>query len=163
MDLNKIHIDLSLVLYKRGSVKELLSPYELKCLESKIEKNHWDEDTVIEYLHRLLKENITDCLGPEDFLDSNVIIETDPYIVKAMELMNMSQVDAQVLLIEKDYKYPGCWVNDIANALHNLKCNASDYYGLVLDAYYVRNYEQNKEIPGWSNLVEVLENYYDSL
>ena len=114
-------------------------------------------------LYRYLKENIADLLDSSDFLDANVIVESDPYIIKAMELMSTSQRHAEVLLVDRDYKYPGCWVNDIANALKGLECKAEDYNILVWDAYFMRNYEINSKVPGWAHLADVLENYYDTL
>lgn len=163
IDINNLYVDLDLVLNKRAKLSNLLTPYELEQLKRKCEKNHWNDDTIIASIHRYLKENISDLLDNSDFIDANVIIESDPYIIKAMELMAISQRHAEVLLVDKDYKYPGCWVNDITNALKGLECEDYQYESLVWDAYFVRNYDVNKEIPGWTNLVEVLENYYDTL
>ena len=163
IDINNLYVDLDLVLNKRTKLSNLLTPYELEQLKDKFEKNHWDDNTIIANIHRYLKENIADLLDNSDFVDANVIIESDPYIIKAMELMAMSQHHAEVLLVDREYKYPGCWVNDIANALKELECEDHQYGCLVWDAYFVRNYDVNKEIPGWAHLVEVLENYYDTL
>jgi len=163
IDINNLYVDLDLVLNKRTKLGSLLTPYELEQLKRKFEKNHWDDATIVANIYRYLKENVSDLLDSSDFMDANVIIESDPYIIKAMELMAMSQRHAEVLLVDRDYKYPGCWVNDIANALKGLECEDHQYECLVLDAYFVRNYNVNKEIPGWAHLVEVLENYYDTL
>jgi len=163
IDINNLYVDLDLVLNKRTKLGDLLTPYELDQLKRKFEKNRSDDNTIVATIYRYLKENIADLLDNSDFIDTNVIVESDPYIIKAMELMAMSQRHAEVLLVDKEYKYPGCWVNDIANALKGLKCKDHQYACLVLDAYFVRNYNVNKEIPGWEHLVEVLENYYDSL
>lgn len=163
IDISNLYVDLDLVLNKRTKLANLLSPYELEQLKRKFEKNHWDNDTIVANVYRYLKENISDLLDNSDFIDANVIVESDPYIIKAMELMATSQRHAEVLLVDKDYKYPGCWVNDIANALKCLECKEHQYVSLVWDAYFVRNYDINKEIPGWTHLVEVLENYYDTL
>lgn len=162
IDINNIYVDLDLVLNKRAKLGNLLNPYELEELKRKFEKNHWD-DTVVENIYRYLKENIADLLDNSDFIDANIIIESDPYIIKAMELMAVSQRHAEVLLVDREYKYPGCWVNDIANALKGLECEDSQYESLVWDAYFIRNYDVNKEIPGWEHLVNVLEDYYDTL
>lgn len=163
IDINNLYVDLDLVLNKRAKLGNLLTPYEMEQLKRKFEKNHWDDDTVVASIHRYLKENIADLLDNSDFIDANIIIESDPYIIKAMELMAMSQRHAEVLLVDREYKYPGCWVNDIANALKGLECEDHQYVSLVWDAYFIRNYDVNKEIPGWTHLVEVLENYYDTL
>lgn len=163
IDINNLYVDLDLVLNKRTKLINLLTPYELEQLKNKFEKNHWDDNIIIANIHRYLKENIADLLDNSDFVDANVTIESDPYIIKAMELMAMSQRHAEVLLVDREYKYPGCWVNDIANALKGLECEDHQYACLVWDAYFVRNYDVNKEIPGWTHLVEVLENYYDTL
>lgn len=163
IDINNLYVDLDLVLNKRTRLDNLLTPYELEQLKRKFEKNHWDDNTILESVYRYLKENIADLLDNSDFMDANVIVESDPYIIKAMELMSMSQRHAEVLLVDKAYKYPGCWVNDISNALKKLDCNEEDYNILVWDAYFMRNYEKNSNIPGWEHLVEVLENYYDTL
>ena len=163
IDINDLYVDLDLVLNKRAKLGNLLTPYELEQLKRKFEKNHWDDNTIVASIHRYLKENISDLLDSSDFMDANVIVESDPYIIKAMELMAMSQRHAEVLLVDREYKYPGCWVNDIANALKGLECEDNQYEYLIWDAYFVRNYDINKEIPGWAHLVEVLENYYDTL
>lgn len=163
IDINNLYVDLDLVLNKRARLGNLLTPYELEQLKRKFEKNHWDNDTIVASIHRYLKENISDLLDNSDFMDANVIVESDPYIIRAMELMAMSQHDAEVLLVDREYKYPGCWVNDIANALKGLECEDNQYEYLVWDAYFIRNYDINKEIPGWEHLVNVLENYYDTL
>jgi len=163
IDINNLYVDLDLVLNKRTKLGNLLAPYELEQLKRKFEKNHWDDNTIIANIYRYLKENISDLLDNSDFIDANVIVESDPYIIKAMELMAMSQCHAEVLLVDKEYKYPGCWVNDIAKALKGLECENRQYEHLVWDAYYIRNYDINKEIPGWVHLVEVIENYYDTL
>lgn len=163
IDINDLYVDLDLVLNKRTKLGCLLSPYEINQLKRKAEKNHWDDDTIIANVYRYLKENISDLLDNSDFLDANVIIEADPYIMKAMELMSTSQRHAEVLLVDKEYKYPGCWVNDIANALKGLECKAEDYTTLVWDAYFMRNYNINSKIPGWAHLADILENYYDTL
>ena len=163
LDIDNIHVDLDIVLSKKTTLKQLLNPVELASLKSKAIKNHYDDASIMEAAHRLIKENIADYLDNSDFLDANVILETDPYIIKAMELMQTSQRDAGILLVEKEYKYPGCWVNDIANALRELKCSSDMYNTLVWDAYYVHNYNNNENIPGWKNLQDVLEDYYDTL
>lgn len=163
IDINNLYVDLDLVLNKRARLGNLLTPYELEQLKRKFEKNHWDDNTIVASIHRYLKENISDLLDSSDFMDANVIVESDPYIIKAMELMAMSQNDAEVLLVDREYKYPGCWVNDIANALKGLECEDNQYEYLVWDAYFIRNYDVNKEIPGWEHLVNVLEDYYDTL
>lgn len=162
MNIKDLHIDLDLVLSKRTSLGSLMTKKEIEAIESKALKNHWDKDTIIEYIYRHIKENITDYLDNCDFLDANVIIESDPYIVKAMQLMDMSQKDAGVLLLDKEYKYPGCWVNAIAEALRSLECPWWKYDQLVLEAYY-KNYKDNEHIPGWEHLADVLEDYYDTL
>ena len=163
INIEDIHVDLDMVLSKRCTLKQLLNPYEIATLKSKAIKNNYDDAAIIEAAYRLIKENIADYLDNSDFMDSNVILETDPYIIKAMELMQTSQRDAGILLVEKEYKYPGCWVNDIANALKGLECSSDMYEHLVWDAYYVHNYETNKNIPGWEKLQNVLEDYYDTL
>ena len=163
IDISKLYVDLDLVLSKRTNLGSLLTPYELEQFKRKAEKNHWDDNTIVANLYRHLKENISDFLNNSDFLDANVIIESDPYIIKAMELMATSQKHAEVLLVDKEYKYPGCWVNDIANALKNLECKEEDYVCLVWDAYFMRNYNENKNIPGWVHLADILESYYDTL
>lgn len=163
IDINELYVDLDLVLNKRTKLGSLLSPYEISQLKRKAEKNHWDDDTIVANIYRYLKENISDLLDNSDFLDANVIVESDPYIIKAMELMSTSQRHAEVLLVDRDYKYPGCWVNDIANALKGLECKAEDYNILIWDAYFMRNYEVNSKVPGWAHLADVLENYYDTL
>lgn len=163
IDINNLYVDLDLVLNKRTKLGNLLTPYELEQLKRKFEKNHWDDDTIVANIYRYLKENIADLLDNSDFIDANVIVESDPYIIKAMELMSMSQRHAEVLLVDKEYKYPGCWVNDIATALKALDCEDHQYECLVWDAYFIRNYDENKNVPGWAHLVEVLENYYDTL
>lgn len=152
-----------MVLSKRTTLGDLLNPTELAQLKSKAIKNHYSDEAVLEAAYRLIKENITDYLNNSDFIDANVILETDPYIVKAMQLMQTSQRDAGILLVEKEYKYPGCWVSDIANALRELKCSDDMYESLIWDAYYVHNYENNRNIPGWTHLQDVLEDYYDTL
>lgn len=163
MNTNDLHVSLDLVLSKRANLGMLLSPSELGDLARKAEKNHWDDDTIKEYVHRYLKSNITDFLDNSDFMDANVIIESDPYIIKAMELMSASQRHAEVLLVDKEYKYPGCWITDISNALKGLECKAEDYNILVWEAYFMRNYEINSKIPGWTHLADVLEDYYNTL
>jgi hypothetical protein len=80
-----------------------------------------------------------------------------------MQLMEMSQRDAEVLLIDREYRYPSCWVNDISNALKGLQCNNEVRESLIMDAYYLSNWEQNENIPGWTTLAETLESYYDTL
>jgi hypothetical protein len=161
--LNNLYINLDLVLSKRTSLDHVLNPSELKELSKKAEKNRWDEDSIKEYVYRYLKSNITDFLDNSDFMDANVIIESDPYIIKAMELMSASQRHAEVLLVDKEYKYPGCWVDDISNALKGLECKAEDYNILVWEAYFMRNYEINSKIPGWTHLADILEDYYNTL
>ena len=163
LQLENIHVDLDMVLSKRTTLKNILNPLELAQLKSRAIKNHYSDEAIIEAAHRLIKENITEYLDNSDFIDANVILETDPYIIKAMELMQASQRDAGILLVEREYKYPGCWVNDIANALRELKCTDDMYNNLVWDAYYVHNYEDNQNIPGWAHLQDVLEDYYDTL
>lgn len=163
LKLEDIYVDLDMVLSKRTTLGRLLNPQELSQLKSKAIKNHYDDAAILEAAYRLIKENITDYLDNSDFIDANVILETDPYIIKAMELMQASQRDAGILLVEKEYKYPGCWVNDIANALRNLQCSDEMYNSLVWDAYYIHNYENNSNIPGWKELQDTLENYYDTL
>ena len=163
IDISKLYIDLDLVLNKRTNLGSLLTPYEMEQFKRKAEKNHWDDDTIVANLYRYIRENISDFLDNSDFLDANVIIESDPYIIKAMELMSMSQRHAEVLLVDREYKYPGCWVNDIADALRKMECKPEDYICLVWDAYFLRNYEENSNIPGWTHLADVLENYYDTL
>lgn len=163
INIDNIHVDLDIVLSKKSTLKQLLNPSELASLKSKAIKNHYDDSSIIEEATRLIKENVTDYLNNSDFLDANVILETDPYIIKAMELMQISQRDAGILLVEKEYKYPGCWVNDIANALRGLQCTDDMFNLLVWDAYYVHNYSNNINIPGWEKLQNVLEDYYDTL
>lgn len=163
IDLNNLYVDLDLVLNKRTKLGTLLAPYEIAKIKSKAEKNHWDDNTIVANIYRYLKDNIKDMLTNEDFLDSSIIIESDPYIIKAMELMALSQRHAEVLLVDKEYKYPGCWVNEIAQALKDLKCRLEDYNLLVWDAYYMKGWDKNKAIPGWTHLADVLENYYDTL
>lgn len=162
-DINDLYVDLDLVLNKRTKLGNLLSPLEIDNIKKKVEKNHWDENLVLNYIYRYLKENISDLLDSSDFLDANVIVESDPYIAKAMELMAISQRHAEVLLVDKEYKYPGCWVNDISEALKGLECKTEDYNILVWDAYFMRNYSINSKIPGWAHLADVLESYYDTL
>ena len=164
INLSSVHLDLDIVLSKKCYLEDILTPREIREIERIAEKNSWEKETILDYIYKLIKENITDYLDNSDFLDSIVIIEDDPYTIKAMELMATSQRHAQVLLVDKEYKYPGCWVNDIAEALRNLKCKQEDYNCLVWDAYFIRNYEKNSiEVQGWKELVEVLEDYYDSL
>lgn len=163
IDISKLYIDLDLVLNKRTNLGSLLTLYEMEQFKRKAEKNHWDDDAIVANLYKYIRENISDFLDNSDFLDANVIIESDPYIIKAMELMSMSQRHAEVLLVDKEYKYPGCWVSDIAEALRKMECKPEDYSCLVWDAYFLRNYEENSNIPGWTNLADVLENYYDTL
>lgn len=163
IDISKLYIDLDLVLNKRTNLGSLLNPSELEQFKRKAEKNHWDDNTIVANLYRYIRENISDFLDNSDFIDANVIIESDPYIIKAMELMSISQRHAEVLLVDREYKYPGCWVNDIANALRKIECKPEDYNILVWDAYFLKNYEENSNIPGWTNLAEILENYYDTL
>ena len=163
IDINDLYIDLDLVLNKRTKLGNLLSPLEIDNIKKKVEKNHWDENLVLNYIYRYLKENISDLLDSSDFLDANVIVESDPYIAKAMELMAISQRHAEVLLVDKEYKYPGCWINDISKALKELECKTEDYNILVWDAYFMRNYSINSKVPGWAHLADVLESYYDTL
>ena len=163
MDISKLYVNLDVVLSKRTTLDKILSPYDIKNIESKIAKNSWSDDTTIAYIYRYLKENIQDTINSSDFLDSNVIVESDPYIARAMRLMDQSQQDAEKLILDKEYKYPGCWVNDIANALKNLKCNDADRELLIWDAYYNIGWEKNKNIEGWANLADTLESYYDTL
>ena len=87
IDINNLYVDLDLVLNKRAKLGNLLTPYELEQLKRKFEKNHWDDDTIVASIYRYLKENISDLLDNSDFIDANVIVESDPYIIKAMELM----------------------------------------------------------------------------
>lgn len=162
-NIGDIHVDLDVVLSKNCTLKQILSPYELAMLKSKAEKNNYSEDAILEAAYRLIRQNITEYLDDSDFMDASLILETDPYIVKAMELMQASQRDAGVLLVEKEYKYPGCWVNDIAEALRGLECPDYQYEHLVWAAYYIQDFQKNKEIPGWEHLQDVLENYYDTL
>lgn len=163
INIEDIHVDLDMVLSKRCTLKQLLSQSEIASLKSKAIKNNYDDNALLEAAYRLIKENVTDYLDNSDFVDANVILESDPYIVKAMELMQTSQRDAGILLVEKEYKYPGCWVNDIANALRGLLCTDDMFNLLVWDAYYVHNYSNNINIPGWEKLQNVLEDYYDTL
>jgi hypothetical protein len=148
IDINNLYVDLDLVLNKRTKLSNLLTPYELEQLKNKFEKNHWDDNIIIANIHRYLKENIADLLDNSDFVDANVTIESDPYIIKAMELMATSQRHAEVLLVDREYKYPGCWVNDIANALKGLECEDHQYACLVWDAYFVRNYDVIRKFQG---------------
>lgn len=163
LKLEDIYVDLDMVLSKRITLGKLLNPIELSQLKSKAIKNHYSDEAILEAAYRLIKENITEYLDNSDFIDANVILETDPYVVKAMQLMQTSQRDAGILLVEKEYKYPGCWVSDIANALRELKCSNDMYESLVWDAYYVHDYENNQNVPGWTHLQDVLEDYYDTL
>ena len=165
LKLEDIYVDLDMVLSKRVTLDRLLNPQELSQLKSKAIKNHYDDATILEAAHRLIKENITDNLDNSDFMDANVILETDPYIIKAMELMQASQRDAEVLLVDKEYRYPGCWVNDIAGALKGLDSDLSfeEKERLIWDAYYGYNWKKNSEITGWEHLADVLEDYYNTL
>lgn len=163
IDLNNIFINLDVVLSKRTTLSNILNKQEIKNIKSKAEKNNWSDDATIEYIYRYLKENVSDFVGNSDFLDANVIIESDPYIIKAMQLMDQSQRDAEKLILDKEYKYPGCWVHDIAEALRGLLCNSDMFDTLVWDAYYIHNYSSNVNIPGWEKLQNVLEDYYDTL
>ena len=161
--INDLYVDLDLVLNKRTKLDQLLSLSEIDHIKRKAEKNRWDDDTIVEYVHRYIRECISDLLDSSDFIDASVIVEPDPYMAKAMELMAASQRHAGVLLVDKEYKYPGCWINDIANALKGLECKAEDYNILVWDAYFMTNYNINSKVPGWSHLAETLETYYDTL
>jgi len=163
MNINDLYVDLDLVLNKRAKLGSLLSPYEIKQLERKAEKNNWDNSTIIASVYKYIKENITDFLENSDFLDASIVVESDPYIIKAMELMNTSQIDAEVLIVDRNYKYPGCWLNTISEALRGLKCKSQDYVLLMWDAYFMRNYEENSKIPGWAHLADTLEDYYNTL
>lgn len=161
--LSDLYISLDLVLSKRAKLGNLLNPAELRDLERRIEKNHWDNEAVIEYVYRQLKSNVAEYLDNSDFTDANVIVESDPYVIKAMELMDASQRYADKLIVDKEYKYPGCWVSTITDALKNLKCKPEDYTSLIWEAFFARNYEVNSKIQGWEELVEVLEDYYNTL
>ena len=161
--LSDLYISLDLVLSKRAKLGNLLSPSELRDLERRAEKNHWDIDTVKEYIYRQFKSNITEYLDNSDFTDANVIVESDPYVIKAMELMDASQRYADKLIVDKEYKYPGCWVSTITEALKGLECKPEDYTLLVWEAFFARNYDINSKIQGWEELVEVLEDYYNTL
>jgi hypothetical protein len=163
IDLSKLYVNLDLVLNKRASLGLILSPYEIEQLKRKAEKNHWDDNTIIANIYRYLKENISDFLHDSDFIDANIIIESDPFIIKAMELMSTSQSHAEVLLVDKESKYPGSWVNSIASALKELDCREDQFNLLVWDAYFMKNYEINKNIPGWVHLAETLDDYFDTL
>lgn len=163
MDISKLYINLDVVLSKRATLDKILPTYEIKAIESKAAKNNWSDSTIVEYIYRYLKENIQDTLDASDFLDSSVIIESDPYIIRAMRLMEQSQRDAEKLIIDKEYKYPGCWVNDIAEALRNLECNDRDRELMIWSAYYNTNWEKYGDIPGWAHLADILETYYDTL
>lgn len=163
ININDLHVNLDLVLSKRANLGMLLSPSELRDLERKAEKNHWDDNTIKEYVYRYLKSNISDFLDNSDFMDANVVVESDPYIIRAMELMITSQRYADKLLVDRDYRYPGCWINAITEALKGLECKPEDYTILTWDAFFIRNYEINSKIPGWTKLVEVLEDYYNTL
>ena len=162
-DINDLYVDLDLVLNKRTKLGNLLSPLEIDNIKKKVEKNHWDENLVLNYIYRHLKENISDLLDSSDFLDANVIVESDPYIAKAMELMTIKKRHAEVLLVDKEYKYSGCQIKDISEALKGLECKTEDYNILVWDAYFMRNYNINSKVPGWAHLADVLESYYDTL
>jgi len=163
IDLSNLYINLDVVLAKRTTLDKILTPYELENIVSKARKNNWSNEAIIEYVYRYLKENMSELVDTSDFLDANVIIESDSNIVKAMQLMDQSQRDAEKLLVDKEYKYPGCWVNDIANALSKLECPDYMFENLVWDAYYNTNWDSNKDIPGWANLADTLENYYNTL
>lgn len=163
LNLSNVHVDLDIVLSKSTTLGQLLSPAEIAQLESRAIKNHYDDGTILAAATKLIKENMPEYLSNSDFLDSSVILETDTYIIKAMELMRLSQRDAGILLVERNYKYPGCWVEDITKALKELQCSPEMFSSLVWDAYYMQNYEQNKNIPGWEKLIDVLESYYDTL
>lgn len=163
IDLNNLYINLDVVLSKRATLGNLLTPYEIQTIKSRALKNHWDDSATIAHIYSYLKDNVTDLLDNSDFYDSNIIIESDYNIVKAMQLMEMSQRDAEVLLIDREYRYPSCWVNDISNALKGLQCNIEVRESLIMDAYYLSNWEQNENIPGWTTLAETLESYYDTL
>lgn len=163
MEISNLYVDLGVVLSKRTTLGNILGPHEIAAIESRVKKNHWDDETVVAYVYRYLKENISELVDNSDFMDADVIVESDPYIIKAMQLMEASQRDAEKLLMERTYKYPGCWVNDIANALKGLKCTEEQREHLIWDAYYAANWDINVHIEGWENLSEVLENYYDTL
>lgn len=163
IDINKLYVDLDLVLNKRTKLGDLLNPSELNKFKLLAEKNHWDDDTIMANIYRYLKTNISDFLNNSDFVDAQVIIEEDFYNMKAMELMAMSQRHAEILLVDRDYKYPGCWVSDIADALKKLECRDDQFNILAWEAYFMRNWEINSKVPGWTHLAEVLESYYDTL
>lgn len=163
ININKLFVNLGVVLSKRTTLGQILTPYEIENIISRAKKNNWSDETIIEYVYRYLKENISDLIDNSDFLDANVIVESDPYITKAMQLMDQSQQDAERLILDKEYKYPGCWINDIADALRKLECTESLRENRIWDAYYNVNWESNADIPGWANLAETLENYYNTL
>jgi len=163
LDISKLFVNLDVVLSKRTTLGQVLAPYEINNIISRAKKNNWSDEAIIEYVYRYLKENISDLVDNSDFLDANVIVESDPNITKAMQLMDQSQQDAEKLILDKEYKYPGCWVTDIANALKKLECPEYSRENLIWDAYYNANWESNADIPGWANLAETLENYYNTL
>ena len=163
IDIGKLHVDLDVVISKKASLDQLISPGELHQLKLKFEKNHWDDNTIIANVYRYIKDNTLDILDASDLLDSSIIIESDPYVIKAMELMAMSQRHAEVLLLEKESKYPGSWVSTISQAISNLECDSQDFNILVWDAYFMRNFEKNKDVPGWTHLANVLDDYFFSL
>jgi hypothetical protein len=163
IDINNLYVDLDLVLNKRAKLGDLLNPSELNKFKLLAEKNHWDDDTIVANIHRYLKTNISDFLDNSDFIDAQVIVEKDFHIIKAMELMDMSQKHAEVLLVDRELKYPGSWVNEIAQALKGLVCEDHQFIVLMWDAYYMRNWDINSKIPGWTHLATVLDNYYDTL
>lgn len=163
MDISKLYINLDVVLSKRATLDRVLSSREIKAIESKAIKNKWSNETIIAYIQRYLKENIQDLFDNSDFIDSSVIIESDSYIAEAMRLMEQSQMDAEKLIIDREYKYPGCWVNDIANALRNLDYFEKDRDAIVLAAYYNIDWPKYENIKGWVNLAETLEDYYNTL
>jgi hypothetical protein len=163
IDINNLYVDLDLVLNKRAKLGDILNPSELNKFKLLAEKNHWDDVTIIANIYRYLKTNISDFLDNSDFIDAQVIVEKDFHTIKAMELMAMSQRHAEVLLVDRELKYPGSWVNEIAQALKGLECEDHQFIVLMWDAYYMRNWDINSKIPGWVHLATVLDNYYDTL
>jgi len=163
IDINKLFVNLDIVLSKRTILSNILAPYELNNIVSKAKKNNWSDDTIIEYVNRYLKENISEFVDNSDFLNASVIVESDDDVVIAMSLMEQSQQDAEKLIITREYKYPGCWLNDITRALKNLNYYEDDRISIIWDAYYNANWKKNSTIKGWVELADVLESYYDTL
>lgn len=163
IDVSKLFVNLDVVLNKRTTLGNILAPYELNNIISKAKKNNWDDDTILEYVNRYIKENVSDFIDNSDFLDANIIVEHDDDVIIAMNLIEQSQRDAEKLFINREDKYPGCWINSIVKALKNLDYYEKDRISVIWDAYYNVNIGKHGKIKGWKELADVLESYYDSL